>query len=249
MLHRPSPFKLLPPAVRDDGCCRADRRPPLRSTNCARAHRAFSPRPPPLASWHSCPPEKLSSLRDVLGPSPFRRDRGRSGRCLPGAYAKHLVAFFGDAFLGVPVSRLVSGGHQPQVCPYRTTLFEAVGIFQGEHERERRERPNPIDLAQELRLWIALLGDRLKLAVVLADALGKRAYLCSSMGPRAGVSASGMCSAARLWKLLAGHLGKRAPKDLTAPRTLGSRAGCGNRPTPASSGSRPYEPGTLRPGA
>jgi hypothetical protein len=26
-----------------------------------------------------------------------------------------------------------------------------------------------------------------------------------------------MCSAAFLWKLLAGHLGKRAPKDLTAP--------------------------------
>ena len=33
------------------------------------------------------------------------------------------------------------------------------------------------------------------------------------------MSASGMCSAALLWKLLAGHLGKRAPKDLTAPRT------------------------------
>ena len=28
-----------------------------------------------------------------------------------------------------------------------------------------------------------------------------------------------MCSGALLWKLLAGHLGKRAPKDLTAPRT------------------------------
>jgi hypothetical protein len=26
-----------------------------------------------------------------------------------------------------------------------------------------------------------------------------------------------MCSGALLWKLLAGHLGKRAPKDLTAP--------------------------------
>ena len=131
---------------------------------------------------------------------------------------QHLVAFFGDAFLGVPVSRLVGGGHEPQVCPYRTTLFEAVGIFQGEHERERRERPDPLNLAQELRLWIALLGDPLKLAVVVADALCQRADLLED-GPRAGRSASGMCSEARLWKLLAGHLGKRAPKDLTAPRT------------------------------
>ena len=40
--------------------------------------------------------------------------------------------------------------------------------------------------------------------------------ICSRMGSRAGQSASGMCSEALLWKLLAGHLGKRAPKDLTA---------------------------------
>jgi hypothetical protein len=56
--------------------------------------------------------------------------------------------------------------------------------------------------------------DPLQLALVLADALGKRAYLCSKMGPRATQSASGMCWGALLWKLLAGHLGKRAPKDL-----------------------------------
>jgi hypothetical protein len=61
--------------------------------------------------------------------------------------------------------------------------------------------------------------ERLQLAIVFADALGKRADLCSKMGPRAARSASGMCSGALLWKLLAGHLGKRAPKDLTAPRT------------------------------
>src|SRR5215216_3957339 len=39
------------------------------------------------------------------------------------------------------------------------------------------------------------------------------------MGSKAGRSASGMCAAALLWKDLAGHLGKRAPKDLTAPLT------------------------------
>src|SRR5215212_3741284 len=43
--------------------------------------------------------------------------------------------------------------------------------------------------------------------------------ICSRMGPRAGQRASGMCSAALLWKLLAGHLGNLPPKDLTAPRT------------------------------
>jgi hypothetical protein len=36
----------------------------------------------------------------------------------------------------------------------------------------------------------------------------------------AGKSASGICSDALfLWKLRAGHLGKRWPKDLTAPLT------------------------------
>jgi hypothetical protein len=66
-----------------------------------------------------------------------------------------------------------------------------------------------------------LFADCLQLSVVLADALGERAYLCSRMGPKAGKSASGMCAAALLWKLLAGHLGRRAPKDLSVPRTLG----------------------------
>jgi hypothetical protein len=41
--------------------------------------------------------------------------------------------------------------------------------------------------------------------------------ICSKTGSRAGRRASGMCWGALLWKLLAGHLGKRAPKDLTAP--------------------------------
>src|SRR5215218_4651198 len=56
--------------------------------------------------------------------------------------------------------------------------------------------------------------------------------ICSRMGSRAGPSASGMCSAARLWKLLAGHLGRRAPKDLTAPRTWFTS--CVRLPTNAS---------------
>src|SRR5215211_8196056 len=73
--------------------------------------------------------------------------------------------------------------------------------------------------------------------------------ICSKMGPRAGMSASGMCSAALLWKLLAGHLGNLPPKDLTAPRTLGSPAECGSRPKPAGSGGWPCGPGSLLPDA
>ena len=140
-----------------------------------------------------------------------------SGHYPPGAYAKHLITFLGDAFLGIAVSRAIAGGNEPQVCSYRAAPFEAVGILQGQHEGECGKRSNPLDLAQEISLWIALLGDCLKLSVVFADALCQRADLCSRMGPMAGQSASGMCSTALLWKLLAGHLGDLAPKDLTAP--------------------------------
>ena len=61
------------------------------------------------------------------------------------------------------------------------------------------------------------MADAFQLAIILPDALRQRDDLCSRMGPRAGRSASGMCATALLWKLRAGHLGKRAPKDLTAP--------------------------------
>jgi hypothetical protein len=89
---------------------------------------------------------------------------------------------------------LVGGWHEPQVCSYRAALLEAVGVLQGEDEGKRRKRPYPFDLAQELRFWVVLPRDRLQLAIVLADALCERAYLCSRMGSRAAKSASGMCS-------------------------------------------------------
>src|SRR5215207_203688 len=73
--------------------------------------------------------------------------------------------------------------------------------------------------------------------------------ICLRMGPKAGQSASGMCSTAFLWKLLAGHLGDLAPNDLAAPLTHGSQAACGNQPAPHASGLRPCEPGSPRPGA
>ena len=109
--------------------------------------------------------------------------------------------------MGIPVPRLVGGGHEPQVRPHRATLFEAVGILQGEHEGQGRERPDPLYLPQQICFWVVLLADRLQLSVVVLDALRQRAYLLQD-GTQ-GRSASGMCSEALLWKLLAGHLGKR----------------------------------------
>src|SRR5215213_1072741 len=86
---------------------------------------------------------------------------------------QHLISFLGDTFLTrISISRLLGGGHKPQVCSYRAAFFEAVGVLQGQHERQRRELSNSLDLAQELGfLWVALLGDRLQLALVVPDAL------------------------------------------------------------------------------
>ena len=125
-----------------------------------RHFRAALPRPPPPAFWRSCPRGRLSSLHDVLDPNPSRRDRGRNGRLRPEAYAKHLVAFLGDALLGVPLSGLILCGHQPQVSTHAAAPFETVGILQGEHEAKRRERPYPLDLAQELCFRVTLFRGR-----------------------------------------------------------------------------------------
>jgi hypothetical protein len=61
--------------------------------------------------------------------------------------------------------------------------------------------------------------DRFQLAIVVADTLCLKEPIVSRIGPRAGQSASGMCSAAFLWKLDAGPLGNLPPKDLTVPLT------------------------------
>ena len=74
---------------------------------------------------------------------------------------QHLITFLGDALLGVPLPRLISSGHKPQVCSYRATLFEAVGILHGQHEGKRRKRSDPLHLSQELCFRVALLGDLL----------------------------------------------------------------------------------------
>jgi hypothetical protein len=130
---------------------------------------------------------------------------------------QHLITFLGDAFLGICVSRLISGRHKSQISTHAAALFETVGILQGEHKSQRCKRSNPLDLAQELGLRVMLFRDLLQLALVVANTLCQGAYLCSKMGPKASRSASGMCSGALLWKLLAGHLGNLPPKDLTAP--------------------------------
>ena len=45
----------------------------------------------------------------------------------------------------------------------------------GEREGKRRKRSDPLDLAQEIGLWVVLLGDSFQLSVVVADALCKEA--------------------------------------------------------------------------
>ena len=111
--------------------------------------------------------------------------------------------------LRIPISRLVGGWHEPQVRPYRAALFEAVGILHGEHERERRKRSDPLDLAQELGFWGSAPWRSSPAAARSSRMRSVSEPICSKTGSRAGKSASGMCSEALLWKLLAGHLGKR----------------------------------------
>ena len=147
VLRLPSSIKR--PGLRSGGR-RAVARRSLRSpTNCAKAPRAFWPRPPPLVSLRSCLRGRLSSRRGVLGPSPSQKDLGCSEHCLPGAYAEHLITFFGDAFLGICVSRLISGRHKSQISAHAAALFETVGILQGGHEAQRCKRSDPFDLPQK----------------------------------------------------------------------------------------------------
>jgi hypothetical protein len=55
---------------------------------------------------------------------------------------------------------VVSSRHKPQVCSHGSAFLEAVGILQGEHEGQGCERPDPLDLAQELGLRVVLFADR-----------------------------------------------------------------------------------------
>src|SRR5215207_9674124 len=91
---------------------------------------------------------------------------------------EHLITFLGDAFLtGIPVSRLIFGRHESQISTHAAALFEAVGIFDGEHEGKRRKRPHSLDLPQELRFWVGFSRDRFQLVIVFADALCQRTDL------------------------------------------------------------------------
>ena len=88
---------------------------------------------------------------------------------------QHLVALLGDAPLRISISRLVAGGYKPQVCSYGAAPFEAVGVLHGEHEGKRREPSDSLDLTQQLGFRVVLFRDHLQLALVVADALRKRA--------------------------------------------------------------------------
>ena len=69
------------------------------------------------------------------------------------------------------------------VLPGEFHSFEAAGILQGEHEGQRRERSDPLDLPQQVRFWVVLFRDRIQLSVVGSDALRKRADLLQD-GPK-----------------------------------------------------------------
>jgi hypothetical protein len=145
------PSSIKQPGLRSGGRSAVARRVLRSPTNCAKAPRAFWPRRPPLVSLRSCLRGRLSSLRDVLGPSPNQRDPGCTEHCLPGAYAEHLITFLGDAFLTrISVSRLISGRHKSQrLSAHAAALFETVGIHQGGHEAQRCKRSDPFDLPQK----------------------------------------------------------------------------------------------------
>ena|SRR5829696_4271281 len=49
------------------------------------------------------PRGRLSSLHDVVGQNPSRRDPRCSERCLPVAYPKHLISLLGDVFLRISI--------------------------------------------------------------------------------------------------------------------------------------------------
>jgi len=75
--------------------------------------------------------------------------------------SQHLVALLGDALLTrIPFPRPIACGHEPQISTHAAAPFEAVGVLYGQHERERRKRTDPLDLAQELRFWVMLFRDR-----------------------------------------------------------------------------------------
>src|SRR5918993_6059206 len=61
--HGLASFSSKPPGLWSDGCCAVARRSLHSPTNCVGAQRASSLRPPPLVSFRSWLPEKLSSLR------------------------------------------------------------------------------------------------------------------------------------------------------------------------------------------
>src|ERR687898_2996989 len=131
----------------------------------------------PLENYHAALAWRRSRVRVSSGPLSFSSDlqvkRGFTAILFssPIVIDSLSTAYggchgrLGDAFLGVPVPRAVGGGHEPQVCSYRAALLETVGILQGEHEGKRRKCSDPLDLAQEIGLRVALLGDPLQLSI------------------------------------------------------------------------------------
>jgi hypothetical protein len=67
------------------------------------------------------------------------------------------------------------------------------------------------------KVGLMVLGAKTGTTVVAPDRRYGRLVESPHCRTVVGDEGSGICSATLLWKLLAGHLGKRAPKDLTVP--------------------------------
>src|SRR5450432_1312967 len=79
------------------------------------------------------------------------------------------VARLSDAELRVAFAGLAAPWAQSEITAYIATSLEALLVAQRQHEGQRREMPNAVDLEQRLRLGILRLHESLDGAVVLLD--------------------------------------------------------------------------------
>src|SRR5438270_10311008 len=81
------------------------------------------------------------------------------------------IAFFTDMHLRFTVARVAASRSQSQVTTDISASAESMRIIHCEHERERDQCSDAIDLFQTGHLRIMLLRDVFDLAAVFGDAL------------------------------------------------------------------------------
>jgi hypothetical protein len=118
-------------------------------------------------------------LRSESGLSPSQKELGCTERCPPEAsLASGRLPWRCASQEGPSLPSGLWQAPLPGVCSYTAALCKAVGILQGQHERERPKCSDPLELVQELGLGVAFFSDGLQLSmVVVSDALGERTDL------------------------------------------------------------------------